>query len=53
MLEYEMRDVYITDHKVKAAKFSTLSAQEDFEYYNYVRSLEDYNKQPMRSERVS
>jgi len=53
MLEYEMRDVYITDHKVKAPKFSTLSAQEDFEYYNYVRSLEDYNKTPMRSERVS
>lgn len=53
MQEYELRDVYVTDHKAKAAKFITLSAEEDIEYYNYVRSLEDYNRQPMRSERIS
>ena len=53
MHEHEMRDVYITNHKAKAAKFITLSADEDIEYYNYVRSLEEYNSQPMRSERVS
>ena len=53
MQEHELRDVYVTDHKAKAAKFITLSPEEDIEYYNYVRSLEEYNRQPMRSERVS
>lgn len=51
MLEVEMRDVYVTDHKHKAAKYSTLSAEEDLEYYNYTKAVEDYNKQSMRSER--
>jgi len=53
MHEHELRDVYITNHKAKAAKFVTLNADEDIEYYNYVRSLEEYNSQPIRSERVS
>jgi len=40
----EMKDVYITDHQPVAKKFITLSSDEDVEYYNYVRKLEDYNK---------
>lgn len=43
MLAYEMRDVYVTDHKVQAPKYSTLSEDEDAQYYNYVRSLQAYN----------
>lgn len=43
MQELEMENVYVTDHKHKAAKFSTLSEEEDLEYYNYVKSLEEYN----------
>ena len=31
MHEHELRDVYITNHKAKAAKFVTLSADEDIE----------------------
>jgi len=53
MLEREMHDVYVTDHKHIAKKFSTLSAEEDMEYYNYVRSLEGYNQAPAQSTRVS
>lgn len=51
MLEIEMRDVYVTDHKHQAAKFSTLSEEEDLEYYNYTKAVEDYNKQSMRGDR--
>lgn len=54
MLEYELKDVYVTDHKPIAKRFSTLNEDEDNEYYNYVRSVEEYNKKPsMRSTRIS
>ena len=52
MLEMQLRDVYVTDHKPKAKKFSTLSEEEDEEYFAYMRSLEDYNERQM-GERVS
>ena len=47
MLERELKDVYVTDHKAKAKKFSTLSDEEDQEYFEYIRRLEDYNKREM------
>lgn len=47
MLEFEMADVYVTDHKPVAKKFSTLSAEEDEQYFAYIRSLEDYNSKQM------
>lgn len=53
MQEIEMQDVYVTDHKPKAAKYSTLSEEEDLEYFNYVKSLEEYNARSMRSDRLS
>jgi len=53
MLASEMKDVYVTDHKAKAAKLTTLSEEEDLEYYNYIRNLQEYNSQPMKSARVS
>ena len=53
MVEYEMRDVYVTDHKAKPAQYSTLNEDEDLEYYNYVKSLEDYNRQQAKPQRVS
>ena len=48
----EMKDVYVTDHQPVAKKYVTLSEEEDQEYYNYLRQLEDYNAQPS-STRVS
>ena len=42
MLERELKDVYVTDHTPKVKKFTTLSADEDAEYYNYVRAVEEY-----------
>ena len=53
MLESELKDVYVTDHKHKAAKLTTLSEEEDLEYYNYIKNLQEYNKQPMKGDRVS
>lgn len=53
MLESEMQDVFVTDHKPIEKKFSTLSKSEDAEYYAYMRSLEDYNTTQMKGERVS
>lgn len=53
MLQTDLKDVYVTDHVAKARKFSTLSAQEDAEFYSYLRSLEEYNQQPAGPQRVS
>ena len=38
-----MKDIYVTDHKPVAKKYTTQSEDEDLQYYNYVKSLEDYN----------
>lgn len=43
MHELKLKDVYITDHTPKVAKFSTTSEEEDQQYYNYMKSLEDHN----------
>ena len=45
MAANEMKDVYVTDHKHKAPQYSTLSEDEDVQYYNYVRSVQAYNNQ--------
>lgn len=52
-LERNMADVYVTDHKPVPKKFSTLSEEEDQEYYEYVRGLQEYNKKQMAGDRVS
>jgi len=41
-----MRDVYITDHKKKAEKMHTLSEEEDAQFYEYMQSLNNYQKAP-------
>ena len=38
----ELKDVYVTDHTPKVKKFNTNSESEDLQYYNYMKSLEDY-----------
>lgn len=53
MLEEEMDEVYVTDHKPVAKKFSTLSEEEDQEYFNYVKSLEEYNSQSAAPKNLS
>ena len=39
-----MEDVYITDHVAKTKKFNTLSEEEDQQFYDYLKSVEDYGK---------
>ena len=53
MAEAELKDVYVTDHKPLVKKYSTLSDEEDMEYFNYTRSLEDYNKEAVKPARIS
>ena len=40
----KLKDIYVTDHVPKAKQFSTTSDEDDEQYYNYVKSLQDYNK---------
>ena len=53
MLEEEMDEVYVTDHKPVTKKFSTLSEEEDQEYFNYIKSLEEYNSQSAAPQNLS
>lgn len=53
LLDEEMKDVYVTDHKPVTKKFITLSDEEDLEYYNYVKNLDSYNaKASMTTQRI-
>lgn len=45
VLESKLKEVYVTDHTPKVTKYSTLNEEEDLEYYNYVRSVEQYKEQ--------
>jgi hypothetical protein len=38
-----LKDVYVTDHTPKDKKYFTLNKSEDEKFYNYKKSLEDYN----------
>jgi len=40
----QMEDVYITDHVAKTKKFNTLSEEEDQQFYDYLKSVEEYGK---------
>lgn len=44
MHQYAMRDVYVTDHVPKTKKYFTNSDEEDVQYFAYMKSLEDYNR---------
>ena len=41
---YDMKDVYTTDHVKKTKKFNTLSEDEDKQFYDYLKSIEEYSK---------
>lgn len=41
-LQDEMKDIYVTDHKHKAAKFNTLSEEEDEHFFEYMKQLKSY-----------
>ena len=53
MLAQELSDVYVTDHKPAVKKFSTLSDEEDEEYFNYAQSLKEYNQEEVTPARIS
>jgi len=36
-------DVYVTNHKPIPKKYLTLSEEEDQEYFDYQKSIEEYN----------
>ena len=51
VMDREFGDVYVTDHKHVAPKYSTLTDEENAEYYHYMRKLQDYNAQPFKEPR--
>ena len=53
MLAEEMKEVYVTDHKPVQKKYNTLSEEEDEQYYNYVKSLQEYNAKDAASANLS
>lgn len=44
-LEYELKNVYVTNHDPKQKKLYTISENEDQQFYNYKKQLEEYNSQ--------
>ena len=40
----EFKDVYVTDHQVVPEKLNTQNEEEDLDYFEYQKSLEEYNQ---------
>lgn len=38
--EQKLKDVFVTDHKPIEQKYLTLNQGEDYQYFNYIKSLE-------------
>lgn len=45
MIEYNLRDVYITDHKPTVRKLNTLNSSDDEKFFQYTQDLKEYNSQ--------
>ena len=48
-----MKDVFITDHKLKAKKLNTTNSKEDEQFYKYYKSLQEYNSKVDAPARIS
>lgn len=40
----KLQDVYVTSHEPKTKRYHTLNEQDDHQFYQYKKSLEEYNK---------
>jgi len=40
----EAKEVYVTDRTPKPKKYSTTSKEDDEDFFNYQKSLEEYHK---------
>ena len=40
---YQLKDVYVTDHTPKDKKFFTINKNEDEQFYKYKKALAEYN----------
>lgn len=47
MFEDSLKDVYVTDHTPKPKKYTTLNKKDDMAFFNYYKSLEEYNQLPV------
>ena len=47
----KLKDVYITDHVAKTKQFMTTSEEEDEQYFNYMKSLQAYNKKIVQQDK--
>jgi hypothetical protein len=44
----KLKDVYVTDHEPIAKKLNTQNEEEDLDFYEYQRSIAEYNEGPAR-----
>ena len=51
-LARDMQDVYTTDHVAKTKKYNTLSKEEDKQFFEYLKSVEEYNASGVKPDRV-
>lgn len=47
--EQLLKDVYVTDHTPKQARYSTTNKKDDENFFRYQQALEEYNNQPTKS----
>lgn len=40
----KLENVFITNHVAKNKKYNTLSEEEDQQFYNYLKSVQEYNQ---------
>jgi hypothetical protein len=44
--EQLLKDVYVTDHKPKQARYNTINNKDDEQFFKYKQSLQEYNSTP-------
>ena len=47
-----MKNVYMTDHVPKTKKYNTLNEEEDKQFYEHLKRIQDYNQKREIAERV-
>ena len=47
-----MKDLYMTDHVPKTKKYNTLNEEEDKQFYEHLKRLQEHNQQSEATEQV-
>lgn len=50
--DFQLNDVYVTDHQPVAKKYATQGEDEDQDFFDYEQSVDDYNNAPAQSSKL-